>query len=94
MCENVLMECRDLCGETSKRGRNRIELDLLDFRICVELGWILMDHVIRTKDSQRELLYAYSVLVHIHFYRRSEELEVPARIPPSSLLDGHSTDLR
>ena len=33
----VLMESRDFCGEASKRRRNRIELDLFDFRICVEL---------------------------------------------------------
>ena len=51
-----------------------------------------MNHVIRTKDTQRELLYAYSV--HMHSEDVANDWKVPARIPASSLLDGYSKDLR
>ena len=51
-----------------------------------------MHHVIGTKDTQREVLC--KLLEPVRLVKVVSNLEVPAHSPPSSLLDGHPTDLQ
>ena len=61
---DVLVKSRDFGGETSKGRRNRIELNLLDLGLGVLDCWILVNHVIRTKDTKGEVLCFDLVQAH------------------------------
>ena len=73
--KNTLVKLRHLGSKAAKGGSDGIELYLLDPWPCIWNGRVDMDHIVRTKQSEREILnVAFPLDRHVYLPQLGNEV--------------------